>query len=177
MELITVARPYAKAAFGSAVEANDLAGWAEMLRLIAAVSADEKVGQVLSSPELTVEQQADTLIALCGEQLNEAGQRFVHSLAYNKRLNLLPQIVELFEQLKAEHERSVDVELVAAYPVAQAQQEKLAGALTRRLGREVKLHCSEDQSLIGGLVIRAGDLVIDDSVRGKLNKLANAMNS
>ncbi len=177
MELITVARPYAKAAFGYAAEANDLAGWAEMLRLIAVVSADAKVRQALTSPALTVEQQADTLVALCGEQLSESVQRFIEVLAYNKRLDLLPQIVELFEQLKAEQERSVDVELVAAYPVAQAQQEKLAGALTRRLGREVKLHCSEDKSLIGGLLIRAGDLVIDGSVRGKLNKLANAMNS
>jgi F-type H+-transporting ATPase subunit delta len=98
-------------------------------------------------------------------------------LAQNKRLDLLPQITVLFAGYKANFEKSVDVEVVSAFELADEMTQKLAAALGRRLEREVNVHTTTDASLLGGVLIRAGDLVIDGSVRGRLNKLATAMNS
>src|SRR5690606_18202377 len=98
-------------------------------------------------------------------------------VAENKRLDLLPAIAEMYEQLKAEQEKLVEVEVISAFTLSQEQQDKLAKALSARLSREVRLNASEDASLIGGVVIRAGDLVIDGSVSGKLAKLAEALKS
>jgi F-type H+-transporting ATPase subunit delta len=101
----------------------------------------------------------------------------VHLLAENKRLVLLPEISLLFENLKANQEKSVDVEITTAFEISSDVSSKLAQALKDRLQREIKLATSVDQSLIGGAIIRAGDNVIDGSVRGKLSKLAESMNS
>ena len=176
-ELITLARPYAKAAFEVAVQAKDLDGWAKMLRLGAALSADKSVSALLSSPALTHAEQAQTVIDIGGDEFSAKGQNFIHLLAKNKRLTLLPEISSLFEQLKANQEKTVDVEVTTAFEVSSEVAEKLAQSLGKRLQREIKLETFVDKSLIGGAVIRAGDSVIDSSVRGKLTKLAESMNS
>jgi F-type H+-transporting ATPase subunit delta len=176
-QLTTLARPYAKAAFESAVGSNTLQQWSEGLGLLAALLQHEKVATYLSVPSRSGEQQAATLFELCGDALDSSMQNFVQLLANNKRLVLLPEIQVLFEQLKAERERSVDVEVVSAFPLDAAAEAKLRGALLNRLQREVKLSSSVDKSLIGGMIVRAGDLVIDASVRGKLKKLTETMNA
>lgn len=176
-QLTTLARPYARAAFETAVAANKLGAWSEMLGLLGALVQEDRVVGFLLAPSHNATQQADALIELCGESIDDSVKNFVRVLATNKRLVLLGEIVRLFEELKADHERVVDVEVVSAFSMDEAAQQKLASALKQRLQRDVKLNTSVDKSLIGGLVVRAGDLVIDGSVRGKLNKLIETMNA
>jgi F-type H+-transporting ATPase subunit delta len=176
-EPITLARPYAKAVFQVAVESNDLAGWSQMLRQIASVCKDERVATLLSSPIITAEEQAEKLIGLFGDALTPAAQNVVKVLANHGRLSLIAEIVELFEVLRAQQEKSVDAMVTTAFEVNDATVDALAAALTKSLNREVKLVANVDPSLIGGAIIRAGDTVIDSSVRGKLKKLAESINS
>ncbi|MDA0805874.1 MAG: F0F1 ATP synthase subunit delta [Proteobacteria bacterium] len=176
-EPITLARPYAKAVFQVAVESNDLAGWSQMLRQIALVCKDKRVAVLLSSPIITAEEQAEKLIGLFGDALTPAAQNVVKVLAYHGRLTLIAEIVELFEVLRAQQEKSVDAMVTTAFEVNDATVDALAAALTKSLNREVKLVANVDPSLIGGAIIRAGDTVIDSSVRGKLKKLAESINS
>ena len=176
-ELATLARPYAKAAFEFAKEANAMAVWAEQLSVAAAVSQSETVAKVLASPLLTAAQKGETFVDVCGDALDEKGKNFIRNLAANKRLGLLPAISDLFEQFKAQLEMSVEVDVTSAFELPQATLDKLATALKTKLGREVSVEGSVDESLLGGVVIRAGDTVIDDSVKGRLTKLAEAMNA
>lgn len=176
-ESITLARPYANAAFEVAVAGRGLAKWSEMLKTLAAIAANEKVSQVLKNPALTAEQQSDTLLQIYGAKIPVKGKNMVKLLAENHRLALLPQISAIFEELKAEKEKSIDVELTTAFALSKPLAEKLSKALQARLDRTIKLHTTVDKQLIGGVVIRAGDTVIDNSVRGKLNKLAESLSS
>jgi len=176
-ELSTLARPYARAAFEYAQAAGDLAGWEAMLNQAAAVVATEVVNKLIASPSLTSEQVAQQFIELLGEELNDKGQNFVSTLAVNKRLALLPSIAEQFALMKANIEKAVDVEVTSAFDLADDTAVKLETALATNLERQVRLTSITDSSLIGGVVIRAGDTIIDGSVRGRLAKLAEAMNS
>ncbi len=176
-ELSTLARPYARAAFEYAVNANDLSLWSKQLAVAASVAQAENMVKVLSSPSLTSDQQATQFIAVCGDELASNAQNFIKVLAENKRLPLLPEIAALFDEFKANREKSVEVEVATAFELDAAIQEKLANALSGKLEREVTVQTAIDKTLVGGIVIRAADVVIDGSVRGRLNKLAEAMNS
>jgi len=176
-ELSTLARPYAKAAFEYAREHDALAQWSGQLGIAAAVTMVEGMDKVLDNPSITDEQQAQTLNDVCGDATGAKVKNFVSILASNKRLSLLPEIYAQFELLKSNLEKSVDVEVVSAFDLDDATAAKLAAVLGKKLEREVKVSTSTDNDLIGGVLIRAGDLVIDGSVRGRLNKLAEAMNS
>lgn len=176
-ELTTLARPYAKAAFEVALAGNALEKWSKMLTVSASVTRDEKVGSLLKSPALTSDQVANAFLQVCGDDLDAKGRNFISLLAENKRLVLLPQISQLFEVLKANQEKSVDVEITTAFEISSDISTKLAQALKTRLQREIKMVTRVNQDLIGGVVIRAGDTVIDSSVRGKLSKLAESMKS
>jgi F-type H+-transporting ATPase subunit delta len=176
-ELSTLARPYARAAFEYAVGKGELNSWSGALATAAAVSQDKRVATTLASPAHTAQQLADKMIELCGDDLADDHRNFIRVLAANKRLPLLPEICILFEQLKAEQERSVDVQVFSAFPLEGATEQTLAQVLSKKLEREVKVETEVDETLLGGVLIRAGDLVIDGSVRGRLNKLSEAMNS
>ena len=176
-ELTTVARPYAKAAFQFAEENGSLAEWSDMLAFAAAVSETETVRSVLNNPKITTAEKASVFNGVCSDSLNEQGKNFITLLAQNKRLTALPQIVALFDELKSQKEQSVDVEITSAFALTTEQADKLAGSLKQKLGRDVNVTTAEDKALLGGVVIRAGDLVIDGSVRGKLAKLAEKLNS
>jgi len=176
-ELSTLARPYARAAFEYAKACGALPQWSQQLATCAAVSADQRVASLLGSPASTSEQQAQTLNGLCGDDTSAELKNFVRILAANKRLSLLPHIRAQFEELKAAQEMRVDVEVISAFDLDDATAARLADALGKKLEREVKVSTSTDSDLLGGVLIRAGDLVIDGSVRGRLNKLAEAMNS
>jgi len=176
-ELITVARPYAKAAFQFADDNGALAEWSDMLAFAAAVSTDEAVSSFLNNPKITSAQKAEAFGELCKDKLNDQGKNFVALLAQNKRLAALPEIAELFEALKSQKEQSVDVEITSAFALSTEQSNKIAAALKQKLGREVNVTTAEDTALLGGVIIRAGDMVIDGSVRGKLAKLADTLNS
>ena len=176
-ELSTLARPYAKAAFEYAREHDALDRWSEQLGTVAAVVADEGLAAVLDNPSLTAAAQARTVTDVCGDALGEDVKNFVSILADNKRLSLLPEIHNQFAQFKANLEKSVDVEVVSAFDLDDSTRDRLADVLGRKLEREVRVSTTTDNDLLGGVLIRAGDLVIDGSVRGRLNKLAEAMNS
>lgn len=176
-ELTTVARPYAKAAYEAALKQGTVAEWSATLGLSAAVANEEKMKMVLDHPALTSVQKAEAFIGVCDEQMNEASRNFVQVLAENGRLALIPEIARLFEEFKAQQEQSIDVTVETAFELTQEQEEKLAQALTKKLEREVRIHGELNKTLLGGVVIRAGDMVIDASVRGKLAKLAEAIYS
>lgn len=174
-EKITIARPYAQAIFDLAQEQGELTGWSEMLALAAAIASNEEMAAVIDNPKLGSEQLAELFIDICGEGLNEHGKNLIRTLAENDRIAFLPEIAELYEVARAQAEGSIQAEVVSASALNDAQQAAIAEALKNRLGREVTLECKIDESLIGGAVIRAGDMVIDGSVVGKLDKLATEL--
>ena len=174
-ELVTVARPYAKAAFKFADETKTAAEWSAMLAFSAAVVADKTVAAALDNPQLTADKKAELFISICGDKLNVAGKQFVRELAQNKRLKTLPQVSALFDKFLAEQQRKQNVQVSSAYELSAAEKESLKKALAKKLGKEIALQSEVDKSLIGGVVIRAGDLVIDSSVRGKLQQLSNVL--
>ena len=176
-ELSTLARPYAKAAFEYAMEAGDLQGWSDSLGTASSVAKQSSVDQLLSSPSSTSAEQAAALTGICGESLCSAGKNFICILSENRRLKLLPQIAHQFEIMKANQEKAIEVDVVSAQPLDEEQQEKLTQALSKKLERKVNMQVSLDKSLLGGAVIRAGDTVIDGSIRGRLTKLAESFNS
>src|SRR5687767_305194 len=154
-QLTTLARPYARAAFETAVATNRLKAWSEMLGLLGALVREERVASFLMVPANSAVQQANALIDLGGDALDDSVRNFVRVLATNKRLVLLGEIVKLFEEMKADHERVVDVDVVSAFSMDETAKQKLATALKQRLQRDVKLNTRVDKSLIGGLVVRA----------------------
>jgi len=176
-ELSTLARPYAKAAFVHAKAVQQLAAWSVMLQLAARLASDSKIQAVLNSPEKTSAIKAAQFNQVAGETFDKAQQNFISVLAENRRLLLLPQIAEQFEQYRAEQEKSLDVQVLSAFALDDTQQQQLKTVLSKRLSREIRLEVVEDNSLIGGVLIKAGDTVIDGSIRGKLDKLAEALKS
>ncbi|MBK6287919.1 MAG: F0F1 ATP synthase subunit delta [Gammaproteobacteria bacterium] len=176
-ELITLARPYAKAAFEHALAADQLTAWSEALADAAAVTVEPRIAILLASPGLTSTQKAEALISVCGEELPQSTANFIRVLAENRRLPLLPQVHQLFLAFKANQERAVDLEVVSAFEISDDQAARLAGVMGEKLRRQVRVSTSVDKTLIGGVVMRAADLVIDGSVRGRLAKLSEAMNS
>ncbi|HFQ14358.1 MAG TPA: F0F1 ATP synthase subunit delta [Gammaproteobacteria bacterium] len=174
-EKSTIARPYAQAAFDLAREQNDLKGWSEMLALGAMIVSDEQVSRLIGNPEVSREALVELILNVAGDRLNTTGRNFIRVLAANGRLNVLPEIAQLYEQHRAEAERLVDAEVVSAFPLSEAQQQALIESLKKRLGRDVRLSTRTDENLIGGAIVRAGDLVIDGSVTGHLNKLAQTL--
>ena len=175
-EAITVARPYAQAAFLFASTHRALKDWSEMLSLLAAIADDAAMRELIDSPHVTETQRADLFIQVAGDHINEKCANFIRVLSANGRLGLLPEIAALFEVQHREAEGTVQAQLITAYPASEAQQAEIIASLRKRLGREIELSCSTDEGLLGGAIIRAGDLVIDGSVRGKLQRLETALN-
>jgi F-type H+-transporting ATPase subunit delta len=171
-EKTTIARPYAKAAFQQASGAGTLAAWSDALRTAAAVVQDGRVQELLGNPSVSTAELARLVIDLAGASLDEHGRNFVHALADNRRLSYLPEISALFEQFKDEAEGVIDVTVTTATPLESAQLAALAGALQQRLKRQVRLQSGTDPQLLGGAVVRAGDLVIDGSLRSRLERIA-----
>jgi F-type H+-transporting ATPase subunit delta len=174
-EAITVARPYAQAAFMFASSHHTLKEWSDMLALLAGIADDAGMHELIESPNVSIAQRADLFIKVGGERLNEKCANFVRVLADNGRLSLLPEIAALFEIQRRDAEGTIQAEMTSAFAATEAQQAEVVESLRKRLGREVELSCSIEPDLIGGAVIRAGDLVIDGSVRGKLERLGSAL--
>lgn len=174
-EKTTIARPYAQAAFDLAQGAGDLKGWSAMLQLVAMVTADATLKDLIGNPSIKRDKLVDLIIDICGDNLNDAGKNFIRVLGENKRLNVLTEIAGLYEQQRAEAEKSVDAQVVSAFKLSDAQIATLSEALKKRLGRDVNLVAKVDESIIGGAIVQAGDMVIDGSVTGQLNKLSHAL--
>ncbi len=175
-ELGTIARPYAQAVYQLARDTGQLAQWSEQLEFAAAVAKDGFMHGLLVSPRYSPAQLEEIVLAVCGDKLSDQGRNFIRLLAENRRLHLLPEIYAQFAKLRDDAERTLQARLISAQPVDSAAQEKIAEALGKRLNRKVTLTSEIDESLLGGAVIRAGDLVIDGSVRGRLERLAAGLN-
>jgi len=173
-EWTTIARPYAKAAFDYAVEGKTIAQWQEMLFFAAEISKNDTIKSLLTG-SLAVEKLAEIFNGVCGEQLDQQGQNFMKVLAENRRLQALPDISILFNQFKSDLEKEIDVEITSAVKLNKKQIEDISKSLETRLARKVKLNCSVDPELIAGVLIKAGDTVIDGSLRSKLNRLSDAL--
>lgn len=171
----TIARPYARAAFAHAHAGSELPAWSKLLGTAAATAADARIARLIGNPHVTGEQLVTLLTEVAGKAGGDGGRNYLRTLAENRRLALLPEIAAQFEALRAEIENVVDVEVIAAQEIAAPQQKRLTEALKRRLGRDVRLHTRIDETLIGGAIVRAGDLVIDGSLKGRLARLGSAL--
>lgn len=174
-EAITIARPYAQAAFEEAQKKPDLKGWSENLRLLAEAVSHPEIHAIVTSPRVAKTQLDKLMGDLLGGEAKLEQRNFVRVLVENQRLLVLPEIAAIFESLRAEAEKTVNVVVDSAFELSPAQQQKIIGSLKTRLGREVKLVCKVDKELLGGIVIRAGDKVIDGSARTRLGEMANAL--
>jgi F-type H+-transporting ATPase subunit delta len=176
-ECTTIARPYAKAIFEQALDEDKLAEWSERLQILAETVLTSEVSGFIANPVSTQEQQVELLQAVSYSTLKEdkSLNNLITLLALNKRLMLLPDIKALYEAHKAEQEKTLSVDVSSFSAVSEKQQQQMVDALSQRLKRKVSLKISIDPSLLGGAVIRAGDLVIDGSVRGKLIKLSTGL--
>jgi F-type H+-transporting ATPase subunit delta len=172
-----LARPYAKAAFELASTAGQTDVWLSLLSQAAAMVEVPEMVELIGNPRLTQASKVEALISLFGNDTDTAFRNFLVALGENDRLEVLPTICELFEALKLEAEKSVTVEVETAYELSEEQLQTLAASLSKRLDRTVHPQQVVNPALIGGLVIRAGDVVIDGSVRGKLSQLAEALKS
>ena len=171
-QALTVARPYARAAFSQARDEGDFAAWSQALGFAARVSADSRVAALLPNPRLA---QADAVALLLPEGASDAFQRFLGLLAEGRRLPQLPEIAGLYEELRADAEKVVKAKVTSATVLPAGELEVIRTALKKRFGREVELETAVDESLIGGAVIDAGDVVIDGSLKGKLGRLEAAL--
>ena len=174
-DLSTLARPYAKAAFELARDAKRFKEWGEALDALAAAVKSPEIAGLIGHPALFKGDLADVLSKALSGTLGEEGRSLVRLLVENNRLKAAPFIAEQFEALRAEAESRIDVEITSATAIPPAQQEKLADAVSKRLSRDVVVEWKTDESLVAGAVIRAGDLVIDGSVKGELEKLRTAL--
>ena len=175
-EISTLARPYAQAAFELAKSQKALSKWSEMLGLLSAIVEDKRVYGLIGNPKASKELISGLIIDVAGQKLNAQAQNFVKLLVENGRLRLLPQVAVLFEAFKADEESTLQAEVISAFELSSEQKSKIAAALKKRLGREVTVVTSVNANLLGGAIIRAGDLVIDGSASGQLNKLASTLN-
>lgn len=169
---LTIARPYARAAFEEARQNSGLGPWSEALQAAALVVKDPRVAPLLGNPRVSAEELTQFVDGIAAPKLGELGANFVRTLAANHRLGYLPEISQLFDTLKDDAERIADVTVTSAAPLDEAQRARISAALERRLKRTVRLHCATDPALIGGAVLQAGDLVIDGSLRTRLERIA-----
>jgi F-type H+-transporting ATPase subunit delta len=174
-ETITIARPYAEAAFKLARERNVLAQWSQMLEFLDVVARDDHVARCIGNPNVSREQLEAMLLGICGDRLDGAGRNFVQVLVQNGRLAVIPEIRTLYAQLKLEHEGTLEAQILSAFPIDDAQVAQLAARLESKYQRKVRTQVSVDPRLIGGVKIVIGDNVIDATVRGRLDAMSAAL--
>jgi len=172
-ENTTIARPYAQAAFEEARQGNKLQAWSDMLSFLGVVIADPQMHKFIHDPRVPRTRLLDLISDLCGDRLFKEGQNFVKLLVEAGRIQHAPEIARLFDELRADAEGVVDVDVISAYPLEGEEEKVIAQAVTQRTGKQVKLTARIDKALIGGVIVRVGDMVIDASLQGRLRQLAN----
>ncbi len=176
-EAVTVARPYADAIYKLAVAENALVEWSRMLHDAADIAENENVKALIGNPVVTSRQLGELLLEIGKTSFNEDGRKFLIMLAENNRINVLPQIRYLFEQLKAQHDGVLEANIASAFEISGNQLKKLISALEQKFKRKVEANVTVDPELIGGVIVEIGDEIFDASVRGKLEAMANALKS
>jgi len=168
---LVVARPYAKAIFAFALADDRLQHWSEILMELAFIAKDSRVQALLSDPRISWHERAALFTDICGKTLDAKGKNLVQVLAMNRRLAILPEIAEFYDELRSKQENIVKAEIKSAMTMDKKQQEKLQKAIEKRLQTKIVAQYTTDESLLGGITIQIGDRVIDGSVRGQLEKL------
>ncbi|MEI7993822.1 MAG: F0F1 ATP synthase subunit delta [Methylococcaceae bacterium] len=174
-ELATIARPYAAAVFKRAKETHATAKWSQSLAFMSAVLKNEDISVVIDNPKVSKQRLSVLMLDICQEHVNQENENFLKLLVLNNRLGLLPSIAELFEAYKAEDEGYVDVEVSTAYALSKDAKQDVTTTLEKTLGKKIHMNVTVDKSLIGGILVRAGDRVIDGSIRGRLQQLAKRL--
>ncbi len=174
-EAITIARPYAEAVFARAKQTDGLERWSEQLAFLVEVVSDPLMAAAIADPMFERERLTGLLLEVGEGRLDQEGENLVRVLVQNGRLPILPEIRDLYEALKADSLKLLKVHVRSAYDLDDTQRQHIADALKARLGRDIVISSEQDPELIGGIHIRAGDMVIDGSVRGQLQQLANEL--
>jgi len=171
----SIARPYAKAVFDLAEESNAFAEWSTALDQLAAISNDADFGALINDPRVTGKQLSELVLGVSKDSLPEGGENLINLLVQNDRLSALADIEEQYTQLVAKAQAKVNAEVITAMALSNDQKAALAGALEQRLGLKVEIEEIVDDSLIGGAIVKAGDLVIDGSAKGRIEKLSTVL--
>jgi F-type H+-transporting ATPase subunit delta len=174
-ELVTVARPYAEAAFKAALEKNSLGATAEALALVAATARDEQMHSLLSNPKVSAEQKKQVFASVAGDKLDEITRNVLAILIDNHREVLIGHVAELFDALKREHERVLNARITSAQPLDDTQRAEIVAALEKRYGKKVEAEMDVDPELLGGARVQIGDQVIHASVRDALAQMAASL--
>jgi F-type H+-transporting ATPase subunit delta len=171
-EYTTSARPYARAVYTQATETSSVESWGEALTLLAAVASDASMQELLDQPRLSKEQKGELMLRVVSDKLNKQQQNLVRLMAENDRLKALPEVAHQFEIYRAEAEGKVEAEVISAFALSSEQEQAITKMLKSKLGRDVSITTSTDESLIGGVIIKAGDTIIDGSMKSQLESLA-----
>ena len=174
-DAVTIARPYAQAAYDQAEREGAIDAWSEALALLAMVTGDRNLGDLLADPRVPADRVTALVVSVCGDALSATMANFVRLLGESRRLALGPEIARRFEQERRRRAGRSAVEIISAFDLGPEQARLLAGAVERRLGHQVAVETAVDPSLIGGVVIRIGDAVIDASLKGRLRELENEL--
>lgn len=174
-ELATLARPYAEAVFKRAKETGAAGAWADALQFLASVIQDPDMAAIVNNPRVGKDRIRQLLLDICQDQIDAEASNLLKLLIDNGKLKLLPTVLALYEEYKAQDEGYVNVDLYSAYALTKAEQSKYVAMLEKQLNKKVNATVSVDKSLIGGILAKAGDKVIDGSVSGQLHQLAKRL--
>lgn len=168
----TAARPYANAVYALAAEKNQLEQWSDALANLAAVITDEQVGKLLDSPDISRHQKGKLIIQVLDGKLDQNQQNLVYLMAENGRLKIMADVAELYEVARASAENKIEAEIISAFDLSAEQTSEITNTLKNKLGSDITLSTKVDESLIGGVIIKAGDTIIDASMKSQLESLA-----
>ena len=176
-EALTIARPYAEAVFRLAKVGNTLPAWSGMLKFTAVVADDKRIRVLLGNPEVSTKRLGELLLDICGDKLSNEGRNFMLLLVESKRVEVLPEVSELFEQLKTQHEGVLEAKVASAFAMTDVQLKDLVAGLESKFKRKIEAKVNINPELIGGVKVEIGDEVFDASVRGKLEAMSVALKS
>ena len=176
-EAITVARPYAEAVFRLALESKDLSQWSKILQIAAEIAQDDQIKLLVGNPLVSAMQLSELILEIGGKKFTREARNFIKLMVENKRVHVMPQVMELFEQLKAQHEGVLEAKIITAFKLEGGQLDKLVIDLEKKFNRKVEAQVSVDPEIIGGVKVEIGDEIFDASVRGKLEAMTIALKS
>ena len=174
-DFTTAARPYANAVYDTAKESNTLDSWSDALANLAAVVSDDQLSELLDNPGTGKSEKGELVLQILGDSLNQQQQNLVKLMAENGRLKIMPDVVEQFEVERAKAENKIEAEVISAFELTAEQTSELVNTLKNKLGKDITLTTTVDESLIGGVVIKAGDTIIDASMKSELDSLTLAL--
>jgi len=174
-EASTIARPYAQAVFDLATDSKKLSEWSEQLGSLSSIVNDNQISGLITNPSVESTQLVELIVSIAKDNLDQEGKNFVKVLAENDRLIVISEIAKIFDELKDEAEKTIQAEVVTAFTLKDDQKASLQAALKKRLGCEVEISSRVDKDLLGGAIIRAGDMIIDGSVTAQLDRLTSEL--